>query len=82
VKRYPSIMVTKMMGFAKGSTHPTRWPKAVATKSGDRMKLAHVVLLGVCVTIGFPTGRSTRFPNGPENAAQLTAFLLAKGYVG
>src|SRR5258707_14254863 len=23
-KRYPSILVAKMMGFAKGSTHPTR----------------------------------------------------------
>ena len=34
------------------------------------------MLLGVCVTIGFPTGRSTRFPNGPENAAQLTAGIV------
>jgi hypothetical protein len=24
-KRYPSLQFAKEMGFAKGSTHPTRW---------------------------------------------------------
>ena len=41
------------------------------------MKLAHVMLLDVCVTIGLRTLLSTRFPNSSETRTQLRGINLA-----